>query len=285
MTAAMSDQTLTWIDTHVHWDAPEFDLDRDAALQRARAAGVVCCINPSVTAAGIDAVRALAMVSAERPDWPCILPAFGIHPLYVIESHRQDLDLLERMLREARPVAVGEIGLDRYAGAPDFKSQCTLFEAQLHLAATYALPVVLHVRYAVEEVIQRLKRVQGTAQRIPGGIAHAFNGSREQAEQLIRMGFVLGFGGSCTYEGSSRIRSLLQTLPLSALVLETDAPDMSPAWGHGQRNESSQLVRIAETVAMLREMPLAELSSATRQNVARIFVTDQDGAHTQSVGL
>ena len=281
----MSEQMLTWVDTHVHWDAHEFALDRDAALVRARAAGVVRCINPAVNAAGFNTIQRLAEMSEQRVDWPRILPAYGIHPLYVMDTKPGDLDQLERYLKNFRPIAIGEIGLDRYRGAPDFKVQCDLFEAQLHLAVTYALPVVLHVRHAVEDVIQRLKHVQGRAQRIPGGIAHAFNGSREQAEQLIRMDFALGFGGSCTYEGSTRIRSLVQTLPLSALVLETDAPDMAPAWRRGERNESSQLIRVAQTIANLRGISMAELSSATRQNVDRVLMTGQDGACTQSVGL
>lgn len=281
----MPDQALTWTDTHVHWDAAEFDLDRDAALVRARAAGIERCINPSVSAQGFEAVHALAAASTHRSDWPRILPAYGIHPLYASDMQQNDLDQLDLMLRSASPVAVGEIGLDRFTGAPDFEVQTTLFDAQLALAARYALPVLLHVRHAVEDVIQRLKRVQGRAQRIPGGIAHAFNGSHEQAEQLIRMGFLLGFGGSCTHEGSSRIRGLVQSVPLSALALETDAPDMAPVWRHGQRNESSELISIAQTVASLREMPLDALSRATQENVVRVFLPEQDGACTQSVGL
>ncbi len=281
----MSEPPLTWIDTHVHWDAPEFDADRDAALIRARNAGITHCINPAVTATGFKALQTLAETSAQRPDWPRILPAYGIHPLYVMQAQPEDLAQLETQLRTTRAVAVGEIGLDRFRGAPDFATQRYWFEAQLALAATHALPVILHVRHAVEDVIQSLKRIQGRSKKIPGGIAHAFNGSREQADQLTRMGFLLGFGGSCTYEGSTRIRALLQSLPSSTFVLETDAPDMAPAWLHGQRNESSQLRRVAETVASLREESLSTLAKSTGANVRCIFFTDHDGARTQSVDL
>ena len=269
---------LTWIDTHVHWDAAEFDQDRDAALVRAKAAGVTHCLNPSVTVAGFANVQALAEWSNHRNDWPCLLPAYGIHPLYVDQSQPDDLQQLEMQLRAQRPVAIGEIGLDAYAGAPDFTKQQRLFEAQLSLAVSYQLPVLLHVRHAVEAVIQSLKRMQGRGQKIPGGIAHAFNGSAVQAQQLIDMGFLLGFGGSCTYEGSMRIRALAAQLPLTSIVLETDAPDMSPAWLQGQRNESSQLPLIAQTLAELRQIPLAALSEATSRNVVRLLGAAVNGA-------
>lgn len=281
----MSESLLTWIDSHVHWDAVAFDPDRDAALVRARAAGITHCINPAVSVSGFATLQSLAEASMPRNDWPCILPAYGIHPLYVMQAQSDDLAQLDAQLRIGCPIAVGEIGLDRFRGAPDFEIQRQWFEAQLALAVTYELPVILHLRHAVEDVIQTLKRLQGRSQKIPGGIAHAFNGSREQADQLIRMGFLLGFGGSCTYEGSTRIRTLLQSLPASAFVLETDAPDMAPAWLHGERNESSQLRRIAQTVALLREDTLATLATTTRENVRRIFFTDHDGARTQSVCL
>ena len=269
---------LTWFDTHVHWDAAEFDQDRDAALIRARSAGVTHCLNPAVTVAGFAQVQALATLSRQRKDWPCLMPAYGIHPLYVDQSQPEDLHLLEGQLRSQRPVAIGEIGLDAYAGAPDFEQQRRMFEAQLSLAVTYQLPVLLHVRHAVEAVIQSLKRVQGCGQKIPGGIAHAFNGSAVQARQLIDMGFLLGFGGSCTYEGSTRIRALAAQLPLSAIVLETDAPDMAPAWLHGQRNESSQLPLIAQRLAELRQITLVELSEVTAANMARLLGCLKDGA-------
>ena len=179
--------------------------------------------------------------------------------------------LLERQITTHRPIAIGEIGLDGYPGAPDMNQQRPLFEAQLALAAKHGLPVLLHVRHAVEDVIQMLKRIQGSQQKIPGGIAHAFNGSESQAEQLIRMGFLLGFGGSLTYEGSTRIRRLASSLPLSHIVLETDAPDMAPAWLRQGRNEPASLPRIAQTLAVLRGMTLSALSIQTTANVQALI--------------
>jgi TatD DNase family protein len=275
--------SLNWIDTHVHWCAAEFDSDRHQMLERARKAGVAHCVNPTVCMAEVKSLNQLVALSRQRTDWPLILPAYGIHPCCVLAMQPGDLDLLEYWLQTERPVAVGEIGLDDYNGAPDFQTQQRIFEAQLCLAAQYELPVVLHLRHAVEAVIQCIKRIQGRGYRIPGGVAHAFNGSQVQAETLISMGFVLGFGGSCTYDGSRRIRRMVQSLPLSAIVLETDAPDMAPAWLRGQRNDSSQLILIADVVAQLRNMPLNVLSDQTRENVKRVFMAHQDGAKTQSI--
>lgn len=260
-----------WVDTHIHWDASEFDVDREQALVRAKQAGVVACFNPSVIASGFEFVRALAAASLTRCDWPRILPAYGVHPLYVTQATDADLAALEQQLVMHRPVAVGEIGLDGYPGAPDMTQQRTWFEAQLALAAKYSLPVLLHVRHAVEDVIQCLKRVQGQRQKIPGGIAHAFNGSENQAEQLMRMGFMLGFGGSLTYEGSTRIRRLAASLPLEHVVLETDAPDMAPSWLERARNESSELPKIANILANLRGISLSRLAEQTSNNAQKLI--------------
>lgn len=262
---------LPWIDTHVHWDAAEFDGDRELALRQARQAGVIGCLNPSVSVAGFQPIQQLAETSRSRSDWPLILPAFGIHPLYAAQTCPEDLALLEQKICSDRPIAIGEIGLDGYPGAPEDDQQRPLFEAQLSLAAMHGLPVLLHVRHAVEDVIQSLKRVQGSKQKIPGGIAHAFNGSAQQAAQLVGMGFLLGFGGSMTFEGSTRIRRLAQSIALEHIVLETDAPDMSPAWLTQQRNQSAELPRIAECLATLRDIPVALVSAQTCTNVHRLF--------------
>lgn len=277
----MPDTAITWFDTHVHWDAAEFDPDREAALERAYAAGVRYCLNPSVTVRGIEQVRQLAAQSERHAHWPRIFPAYGIHPLYVEQCQADDIQLLESELLRHRPVAIGEIGLDAYVGVPDFEKQRQLFEDQLVLAMTHRLPVILHVRHAVEAVIQSIKRVQTREKKIPGGIAHAFNGSLVQAKQLIDLGFVLGFGGSCTYEGSKRIRLLAEQLPLHTLVLETDAPDMAPAWHRGRRNEPSHLPRIAETMAALRKISLAELAEQTTLNAFQVLGQPRNGAAAQ----
>ena len=243
------------IDTHCHLDAAEFDSDRAAVLQAARAGGVGGFLVPAVGASNFDAVAAL---SAAHPD---VAHAFGIHPMYVGQASESDLDVLRQRLAGGGAVAVGEIGLDGFVQDGSMPLQLRYFEAQLRLAKAFELPVVLHVRRAQDEILKLLRRI-----RPPGGIAHAFNGSVQQAEAFIKLGFRLGFGGAMTYAGSRRIRQLAAELPLSAIVLETDAPDIPPAWGAGLRNDPANLPRFAEVLAGLRGMSVDEVIEATGAN-------------------
>lgn len=207
------------IDTHCHLDAAEFGGDAAAVLGRARAAGVTGFIVPAVELANFDAVQAL---SDANPD---VRHALGIHPLYVQRAQERDLEVLEQRLAAGGAIAVGEIGLDHYVHDVDPELQRRFFVAQLKLARRFGLPVILHVRRAVDAVLRELRRIE-----VPGGIAHAFNGSRQQADIFRAMGFRLGFGGSATYSGSTRIRKLASELPDDAMVLETDSPDIRPEW-------------------------------------------------------
>lgn len=248
------------IDTHIHLDADEFAPDRPALIEAARAAGVGGFVVPAVTAAGFDALDALADAT------PNVARAYGLHPLYVDSAQAADLEQLAQRLARPDVVAVGEIGLDGFINTPTLEAQLPWFEAQLALARRFDLPVILHVRHAVEAVIQAVKRAG-----VRGGIAHAFNGSRQQADTLLGMGFALGFGGTLTYPGSRRIRALAADLPLDAIVLETDAPDMPPEWARGQRNLPANLARIADTLAGLRDVPVAEVIAATERNARRVL--------------
>jgi TatD DNase family protein len=238
------------IDTHCHLDAPEFDADRDAVHAAARAAGVERIVVPAVAVGSFQRVKS----SVER--YPGCVAAYGIHPLYVMQAQEADLDALRAWLAAERPVAVGEIGLDLYVTDSDPARQEFYFVEQLRLAREFDLPVLLHVRRAVDQILKHLRRIQ-----VPGGIAHAFNGSRQQADEFIRLGFKLGFGGAMTFPGSTRIRALAAELPLAAIVLETDAPDIPPAWLGGGRNSPAQLPRIASVLADLRALPADELAA------------------------
>lgn len=190
------------------------------------------------------------------------LPAYGIHPLYVDRAADDDLVALRATLQREPAVAIGEIGLDFYLEGVDRDRQLRFFVAQLELAAEFKLPVLLHSRRAVDAVLAQLRR-----QHVIGGIAHAFSGSRQQAEAFIALGFKLGFGGTLTYPGSKRIRALAASLPLECLVLETDAPDIPPAWlSEPRRNEPGELERIAEVLAELRGQPLDELLPRIAEN-------------------
>lgn len=247
-------------DTHCHLDVEEFTADRDAVLARARAAGVSRQVIPAVDAAGWDGL--LALCHREQG----LYPALGLHPMFTDRHHDEDLLRLRRLLESERPVAIGEIGLDYFIADPDIERQQAIFEAQLALAEEFELPLLLHVRKAHDQVLQTLKRF-----KLVGGIAHAFSGSLQQAEQYREMGFLFGFGGMLTYERSSRIRKLARELPLHAIVLETDAPDMSPAAHHGERNSPEYLPQVLATLAELRGETVEELAARTTANALQLF--------------
>lgn len=258
-----------WIDTHCHLDAPEFHADRDAVVGRARAAGVAGLVIPAVEAANFGAVRTLA----ERHG---AAYALGIHPLCVHRAADADLDLLRQALAERRGdprlVAVGEIGIDLFIEGLDRGKQEVFYAAQLKLAREAGLPVILHVRRSADVLLKHLRRID-----LPGGIAHAFNGSDQQALAFVDLGFKLGFGGALTFERALQIRRLAQSLPLESLVVETDSPDIPPHWlyrtaaertgGAPQaRNEPAELPRIAQALADLRGMAVPALAEATMAN-------------------
>lgn len=263
------DMPPTWIDTHCHLDAPEFAADRPTVRAQARAAGVTLCVLPAVERANWQAVAELAQQQGDAY-------ALGIHPLYTGRAHDDDLLALEQALtarrHDPRLVAVGEIGLDYFVPGLDGPRQEHFYRAQLQLARRFDLPVILHVRRSADRLLKGLRELP-----VRGGIAHAFNGSVQQAQALIERGFKLGFGGAVTYERALQLRRLAASLPLSCLVLETDAPDIPPHWlyvsaqeraaGQPQgRNSPVELARIGAVVAQLRGITPEVLSQATWAN-------------------
>ena len=279
--------TVQWIDSHCHLDAPEFAHDRLEVLQRAHAQGVAACVMPAVQAKDFDALSQLAR-STGQPY------ALGIHPLYVPHAQASDLVLLEQHLQAAvslneagtasdpRLVAVGEIGLDHWVPSlcePEMRDKQEFFyNAQLKLAKTYKLPVILHVRKSADALLKGLRR-----HKVQGGIAHAFNGSLQQAQVFVELGFALGFGGAMTYERALQLRQLARALPLEAIVLETDAPDIPPHWlyrtqsqrqseGLPQgRNEPCELPQIGTVLAHLRGESIDHVAAATLHNTLRVL--------------
>lgn len=242
------------IDSHCHLDAAEFDGERDAVVARAQAAGIGQIVVPAVAQSNFASTLQM------RERYGCWL-AFGLHPIY-IEYHLDDhLAELEHRLAEHAPVAVGEIGLDFYLLELDPVRQEALFVEQLKLARRYDLPVLLHVRRAQDRILKYLRQIP-----VSGGIAHAFNGSRQQADAFIKLGFKLGFGGAMTYRGSTRLQQLAVSLPLTSIVLETDAPDIRPAWAQQQPNEPANLRRFAQLLADWRQLPLDVICHATYCN-------------------
>lgn len=247
-------------DTHCHLDVPEFDADRDAVVARTRAAGVSRMVVPAIDADGWTDLVALC----RREEG--LFPALGMHPIYIVQHRDEHVDELRRWVERERPVAIGEIGLDFFIKETDRDRQQVIFEAQLDVAQQYRLPVLLHVRKAHEEVLQSLKKFS-----LVGGIAHAFNGSLPQAEQYLSLGFKFGFGGMLTYERSRKIRQLARELPLESLVLETDAPDMTPVSHHGERNSPEYLPEILHSLAEVRGMDCRELAAITTANALNLF--------------
>lgn len=253
-------EAMELFDTHCHLDVEEFAADRDAVLARARAAGVSRQVIPAVDAAGWDGL--LALCRKEEG----LYPALGLHPMFTDRHRDDDLLRLRRLLESEQPVAIGEIGLDYFIPEPDVARQQALFEAQLALAEEFKLPVLLHIRKAHDQVLQTLKRF-----KLVGGIAHAFSGSLQQAEQYQALRFRFGFGGMLTYERSTRIRKLAMELPLESIVLETDAPDMSPAAHHGERNSPEYLPQVLAVLAELRGEPEERLAAQTTTNALKLF--------------
>lgn len=253
------------IDTHCHLDAREFAADRDAVVEAARAKGIGGILVPGVAPQNWAAVRDCCV------RYPGCFPAYGIHPLYIDSLGDEALTLLRQWLEREKagpcpPCAVGEIGLDHFVAGFDATKQERFYVAQLKLAHEFDLPVVLHIRRAVDQVLKSLRR-----SGVRRGIAHAFNGSRQQADAFIDLGFKLGFGGAMTHPGSTRIRQLAASLPLEAIVLETDAPDIPPVWLAGQRNSPGELLAIAQVLAELRSRPLDEVVEATTRNARAVL--------------
>jgi TatD DNase family protein len=260
-----------WIDSHCHLDAPEFDADRDAVWAAARAGGVSLAVVPAVEVANFDAVRTLAHRLG-------LAYALGIHPLFVGHADDADLDRLQQALHDARDdprlVAVGEIGLDHFMPGHDRDRQQRFYVAQLKLARDAGLPAILHVRRSADALMAGLRRVE-----LAGGIAHAFNGSPQQAAAFTDRGWRLGFGGTLSFERALRIRALARSLPAEAIVLETDAPDIPPQWLYRTaaerradpsappaRNAPGELPRIGAVLASLRGWTVDQTAAHTRAN-------------------
>lgn len=253
-----------WIDTHCHLDAAEFDADRATVIADTAAAGVVGLVVPAVECATFDAARAAAGAISGGAY------ALGIHPLYTPRARDEDIATLrravERAMGDPRFVGIGEIGLDFFVRTLDPERQQFFYVEQLKIARDFDLPVILHVRRSQDALLKQLRIFTPR-----GGIAHAFNGSRQQADMFVERGFCLGVGGQMTFDRALQIRRLAVDVALDALVLETDAPDIAPAWRYKQRNSPVELPRIAQVLADLRGVSIDALSKATCANAWRVL--------------
>ena len=262
---------IAWVDTHCHLDAPEFKDTLSEIVSRAASKGVKAILLPTVQASDWDQAKNIA--SQYGNQIPGLVYTLGIHPLYINQAQESDLEILknqiEQSLDDPRFVGIGEIGLDYFVEGLDPQRQEYFFHAQLDLAEQYQLPVILHVRRSQDAILKALRK-----RKVPGGIAHAFNGSHQQAEQFIGLGFKLGFGGAATYDRALQIRRLLQELSLGSIVTETDAPDIPPAWlkeNGGQFNEPALLPRIAMQLADIRAISEEAFSRAVWYNAMQVL--------------
>ena len=257
-----------WIDTHCHLDAREFGGDSLGVAREAQAAGVGMIVIPAIERSNWQAVRDLAAAA------PNASYALGIHPICVPQATEDDLALMREAVRAALDdpnfVAIGEVGLDFFIPElcePAMRDkQILFFREQLKIAREFGLPVLTHVRKSQDQVLKHVRQIPPA-----GGIAHAFNGSFQQAQGFIDAGFRLGFGGNVTFTRALQIRRLAEQLPVASIVMETDAPDIAPQWRHPGVNTPDQVPAIADVLAQLRGMSLDELQAATTANAHSVM--------------
>ena len=248
------------IDSHVHTDDDRLKNDRPILLQAARRASIVAQIVPAISRRLWPRVRA---VCADHKD---LYACYGLHPCFFDEHSDDDLEQLPLWLGKEQPVAVGECGLDYMIAGADKAQQQHLFAAQLAIAREFNLPIVVHARKSVEDVI-RMIRSSGHYR----GLVHSFSGSIQQAQRLIDLGYMMSFGGAVTYTRATRLRELVRQLPLEAILLETDAPDQPVAAHAGERNEPAYLVDVWQSISELRDEDAESIAQATTANAIRLF--------------
>jgi TatD DNase family protein len=254
---------LELTDSHAHIDDASFASDRDAMFQRARDAGIRHIVVPAIDRASWPRIAELAA------DHACVLPAYGMHPIYLDEHRPEHLQDLTAWLKTHRAVAVGEIGLDYFLPELDVERQRFYFQQQLQVAREFDLPVIVHARRAMDEVTSTMRRMGGLR-----GVVHSFSGSQQQAERLWELGFHLGIGGPVTYERAQRLRQIVATMPVERLLLETDAPDQPGACHRGERNEPSNMVEVLQVIAELRGDSPEAIAEATTRNARNLFRFD-----------
>ncbi|MBP2169644.1 TatD DNase family protein [Erwinia toletana] len=254
---------MSFVDTHCHFDFPPFSEHQSESLARAASAGVDKIIVPAVAADRFQRVLALA------ENHSALYAALGLHPLAIAEHNDAAIALLEQHLQQRPPklVAIGEMGLDLYMDNPQFDKQQALLDAQLRLARDYQLPVILHSRRTHDKLALHLRRIELPRR----GVVHGFAGSLQQAEAFIKAGYYIGVGGTITYPRASKTRQTIARLPLSALLLETDAPDMPLCGFQGEPNRPERIVNVWQTLCELRSEAPEHIRETLRENTRQLF--------------
>jgi len=250
------------IDSHIHLDDARFDSDRDQLLQMAQLAGVRQFIVPAVSSEKFTQVNELALSQ------DAVVHTLGLHPYYIAEHAGEDLEKLAELVPKSGVVGIGECGLDYHLKDLDRDKQLLVFEAQVVLAKHFSLPLILHVRGAVAAVFEVLKKHDYF-----NAVMHSFNGSIEQAQTITDHGVMLGFGPAVCNPKANKLQAMFETVPLTHILLETDAPDQPFYDRHGKRNLPIDLLRVNESLANIRGMDPAELAAQTVANTQRLFGT------------
>ena len=251
-----------FIDTHTHLYAEEFNADRTHIIKKAITSGVKKMYLPNIDSTSID-----GMLQLEKEFPENCFAMMGLHPCSVNENVESELKLVEEWLGKRKFCAVGEIGIDLYWDKTFFEQQKMAFKKQIDWALKYELPIVIHCRDAFDEIFDVLVSYNN----LPKGIFHCFSGNLEQANKIISLNkFKLGIGGVVTFKNSG-LDKVVEQIDMSHLVLETDSPYLAPAPFRGKRNESGYLVMIAEKVAALKNLSIAEVAEVTSNNADKIF--------------
>lgn len=263
----MNIRVHTLIDTHCHIDFSVFDDDRDQVLCQAATLGVQTIVVPAVSASTWQKTIQICSPNSAKAEASELLLALGLHPIFIAKHQPQHLTELDALISQHKPIAIGEIGLDFYQKELDREKQLAYFEKQLIIAKRHHLPVIIHNRKAHDECIKLLNQ-----HKLKGGIIHAFNGSIQQAEKYSELGYLLGFGGMLTYQRSRKLRQLAKNLPISSIVLETDAPDMTVAQHAGQRNSPEYLPMVLQELAEIKQMNPSDIAQICTQNFTKVFL-------------
>lgn len=248
------------IDSHCHLDDDRFDLDRDQVVAQAKSLNINKIVIPATTANRWPKVKQVAA------RYSGVYPAYGLHPMFIEQHQAMHIRELDEWLDREKSVAVGECGIDFFHSRVDQKWQKQLFKEQLQLAVNHQLPVIIHVRKAMDEVISLLRKIT-----LAGGVIHSFSGSLQQAEQLIDLGFKLGIAATVGFERAKKLRSVVAQVPDHGLLLESDAPDQPGVDHRGERNEPGYIVEHLKTIAELRETSEANLVEIFEKNSHDLF--------------
>ncbi len=258
---AIGQQRLNLIDSHCHLDDDRFDPGRESIIERAANNGIEQIIVPATTAERWQKIRQLA------GQYDCLYAAYGLHPMFMTEHRRRHLEQLDSWLDNENPVAVGECGIDFFRPGDDEEFQIEIFTAQLTLARNHSLPVIIHVRKAMDRVISILRK----AGLERGGVIHSFAGSLQQAQQLCDLGFKLGIAATVDFERARKLRKVVAEIHSSALLIESDAPDQAGINHRGELNEPAFIVEHLRTMAGLRDVSVDELAETLNQNTRSLF--------------